>query len=460
MKKVAFLLLHGIAFGGNDPPALEPDFMPMLKFNRAYLEKASVPLGIALLRPDGQVFRCETKLRGTPESVEADRFYLDRLVKSLLWMKGGSRLLVRGSDTACDSLKAAYAKNGSRAFEADFMEKVYGQPFEVVSCRDLPEETRVSIPVGGHFAGCRIGFDAGGSDRKVSAVVDGRAVYSEEVVWNPKENPDPDYHFRGIVEALKTAASKMPRVDAIGISSAGVFVDNRTVFASLFRSVPEPLFERKVRDIYLRAAKEIGNVPVTVCNDGDVSALAGAMSFGRNNLLAVTMGTSEAGGYIDRSGGLTGWLNELATAPVDANPQSSRDDWSGDVGCGSRYFSQEAVIRLAPAAGIRLEESLSPAEKLREVQRLLAEGHDGAKRIYESIGVFLGHSLAYYYDFYGCESVLLMGRVVSGRGGEIIAEKANEVLAGEYPEIAEKLTVLLPDEASRRVGQSVAAASL
>jgi len=224
--------------------------------------------------------------------------------------------------------------------------------------------------------------------------------------------------------------------------------------------VPEPLFERKVRDIYLRAAKEIGNVPVTVCNDGDVSALAGAMSFGRNNLLAVTMGTSEAGGYIDRSGGLTGWLNELATAPVDANPQSSRDDWSGDVGCGSRYFSQEAVIRLAPAAGIRLEESLSPAEKLREVQRLLAEGHDGAKRIYESIGVFLGHSLAYYYDFYGCESVLLMGRVVSGRGGEIIAEKANEVLAGEYPEIAEKLTVLLPDEASRRVGQSVAAASL
>ncbi|HRW56455.1 MAG TPA: ROK family protein [Oscillospiraceae bacterium] len=457
---MALLRLHGIGFEVRYPPALEPGFMPILKFNRAYLEKASVPLGIALLRPDGQTFCCETKLCGTPESSEADRFYVDRLVKSLLWMKGGSRLLVRGSEEICKSLKAAYAEHGSRAFDANFMARIYGQPFEVASCEDLPEEKLVSLPVGGHFAGCRIGFDAGGSDRKVSAVIEGRPVYSEEVIWNPKENPDPDYHFRGIVEALKTAASKMPRVDAVGISSAGVFVGNRTVYASLFRSVPKALFESKVRDIYLRAVKEIGDVPVTVCNDGDVSALAGAMNLGRNNLLAVTMGTSEAGGYIDSSGGLTGWLNELATVPVDLNPQSNSDDLSGDVGCGSRYFSQEAVIRLAPAAGIRLMESLSPAEKLREVQLLLAKGHNGARQIYESIGAFLGHSLAYYYELYGCGTVLLMGRVVSGTGGEIALEKASEVLAGEYPEIAEKLSVILPDEASRRVGQSVAAASL
>lgn len=452
--------LCGIGFEVKYPPALEPGFMPIRKFNRAYLEKASVPIGISLLRPDGEAFLCETKLCGTPEFAEADRFYIDRLVKSMLWMKGGCRILVRGGKEVCEYLQTAYAKGGIHAFDADFMAKIYGQPFEVVPCEELPEEKRVSLPVGGHFAGCRIGFDAGGSDRKVSAVVNGKPVYSEEVVWNPKENPDPAYHFRGIVEALKTAASKMPRVDAIGISSAGVFIDNRTIFASLFRSVPEALFESDVRDIYLRAAREIGDVPVTVCNDGDVSALAGTMSFGRNNLLAVTMGTSEAGGYIDPRGGLTGWLSELATVPVDINPQNGPADWSGDVGCGARYFSQEAVIRLAPAAGIRLTESLSPAEKLREVQLLLEKGHCGAARIYESIGVFLGHSLAYYYDLYGYESVLLMGRVVSGRGGEIVLEKANEVLAGEYPEIAGKFSVLLPDETSRRVGQSVAAASL
>ncbi|HXK76882.1 MAG TPA: ROK family protein [Oscillospiraceae bacterium] len=457
---MALLRLHGIGFEVRYSPALEPDFMPILKFNRAYLEKASVPLGIALMRPDGQTFCYETKLRGTPESSEADRFYVDRLVKSLLWMKGGSRLLVRGSEEICESLKAAYAENGSRAFDANFMAGIYGQPFEVVSCENLPEEKLVSLPVGGHFDGCRIGFDAGGSDRKVSAVIDGRPVYSEEIVWNPKENPDPDYHFRGIVAALKTAAFKMPRVDAVGISSAGVFIGNRTVFASLFRSVPKALFESKVRDIYPRAVKEIGDMPVTVCNDGDVSALAGAMNLGRNNLLAVTMGTSEAGGYIDASGGLTGWLNELATMPVDLNPQNGPDGRSGDVGCGSRYFSQETVIRLAPAVGIRFRGSLSPAEKLREVQCLLAEGHTGAKRIYESIGAFLGHSLAYYYDLYGCGTILLMGRVVSGMGGEIALKKANEVLAGEYPETAERLSVILPDETSRRVGQSVAAASL
>lgn len=460
MKKVAPLQLYGIGFGGNDVSALEPNFMPIRKFNQAYLEKASLPVGIALPRPDGQVARLETKLIGMPDSAAADHFYIDRLLKSLLWTKGGCRVLVRGGGDVCGYLKAAYAEGGPRAFDADFMAKIYGQPFEVVPCETLPEERRVSLPIGGHFSGCRIGFDAGGSDRKVSAVIDGRPVYSEEVAWNPKENPDPDYHFRGIVGALKTAASKMPRVDAVGISSAGVYLDNRTVYASLFRSVPEELFESKVRDIYPRAVREIGDVPLAVCNDGDVSALAGAMSLRKNNILGVTMGTSEAAGYIDREGGITGWLSELASVPVDANPQNGPDEWSGDFGCGSRYFSQEAVIRLAPAAGVRLEETLSPAEKLCEAQRLLAEGNDGAQRIFASIGACLGHSLAYYYDLYGCESVLLMGRVVSGEGGDILLEKAREVLAGEYPEVAERLSVALPDEASRRVGQSVAAASL
>lgn len=460
IRKVAPLQLYGIGFEGSEAPALEPNFMPIRKFNRAYLERASVPVGIALSRPDGQVARLETKLIGRPESAGADRFYIDRLIKSLLWIRGGCRVLVRGGGDVCGYLKAAYAEGGPRAFDADFMSRIYGRPFEVLSCETLPEERRVSLPVGGHLSGCRIGLDAGGSDRKVSAVIDGRPVYSEEVAWNPKENPDPDYHFRGIVAALKTAASKMPRVDAIGISSAGIYLNNRTVHASLFRSVPEELFESKIKDIYLRAAREIGDVPVTVCNDGDVSALAGAMSLRRTNILGVTMGTSEAAGYIDRQGGITGWLSELASVPVDANPQSGFDDWSGDFGCGSRYFSQEAVLRLAPAAGIRLGESLSPAEKLGEAQRLLAEGSGGARRIFASIGACLGHSLAYYYDFYGCESVLLMGRAVSGEGGDILLEKAREVLAREYPEIAEKLSVALPDEASRRVGQSVAAASL
>ena len=30
------------------------------------------------------------------------------------------------------------------------------------------------------------------------------------------------------------------------------------------------------------------------------------------------------------------------------------DEWSGDIGCGVKYFSQDGVIKLAPRAGIEL----------------------------------------------------------------------------------------------------------
>ena len=151
----------------------------------------------------------------------------------------------------------------------------------------VPEEKGASQAIGRHMDGCRIGFDAGGSDRKVSAVVDGETVYSEEVVWFPKTNADPDYHYDGIVAAFKSAAEKMPRVDAVGVSSAGVYVDNRTMVASLFLKVPKDAFEAKVKDIYIRAIKDtFGDIPFAVANDGDVSALAGAMSLEDNSVLA------------------------------------------------------------------------------------------------------------------------------------------------------------------------------
>ena len=174
--------------------------------------------------------------------------------------------------------------------------------------------------------------------------------FSEEVVWFPKTNSDPDYHYEGIVAAMKSAAAHMPRVDAIGVSSAGIYIDNRTMNASLFLKVSKEDFDAKVKDIYLRAAKEFGDVPVVVANDGDVSALAGAMSLEENNGLGIAMGTSEAVGYVDPEGNITGWLNELAFVPVDAAPTAMVDEWSGDIGCGVKYFSQDSVIKLAPAA--------------------------------------------------------------------------------------------------------------
>ena len=451
---------YGIELSPRRLPPLDPDYTPLYLFNRAFLREAHKPLGIAVERSGGQIAVYETKIHGTPEFAQADRYYVDRLVKTLLWMKGGFKVYIRGDEEIFQALKSAYAPGGARAFDAEFMSGVYERPFQVVSCQVLPQEKSLPQAIGRHLDGCRIGFDAGGSDRKVSAVIDGESVFSEEVVWFPKTAEDPDYHFQGIVEAMKSAAAHMPRVDAIGVSSAGIYIDNRAMVASLFLKVPKDLFQEKVKDIYIRAAKEIGDVPLAVANDGDVTALAGAMSLEDNNVLGIAMGTSEAVGYVDDQGNITGWLNELAFVPVDASPSAMADEWSGDIGCGVKYFSQDGVIKLAPAAGIQLDEALSPAEKLKVVQGLMEEGDPRAASIYQSIGVYLAHALALYYDFYHYKHVLLLGRVMSGKGGDLLLSTCKEVLAEEYPEIAAAIRPSLPDEKFRRVGQSVAAASL
>lgn len=454
------MVRYGIdCFIKNKPP-LDPDFIPLHVFNQAFLKTARKILCVAV-EGGGQTAVIETSIHGSPDRIEADRYYLDRLVKTALWQKGGHRVIVCGDDQMADYLAQSYAPGGSRAFDAAFMARIYEQPFAVLArpYADRPAVRSLARPVGRHLDGCRIGFDAGGSDRKVSAVIDGEPLFSEEVIWHPKDMSDPDYHFAGIVDAFKTAAAKMPRVDAIGVSSAGVYINNRTLVASLFLKVPDDLFEQKVKDIFIRAARAIGpDIPIEVCNDGDVSALAGAMSLDDGCVLGIAMGTSEAGGYVDCDGNITGWLNELAFVPVDAHPGAMIDEWSGDIGCGVKYFSQDGVIKLAPRAGIDLPEAVTPAEKLKAVQDLMQDNDPRAAAIYTSLGIYLGHTLAYYDSLYEIRHVLLLGRVMSGRGGDLILEEARRVLREEYPEV--KLAAALPDERFRRIGQSVAAASL
>ena len=451
----------GIEVPVANTPELDPGFIPLGKFFDAFLKDARRPLSLAVERAGGEVAVYNTFIHGTPDMAEADRYYVDRLVKMLLWMKGGFKVYVSGSEAMYESVRDAYRPGGTREFDADFMSNVYERPFEVVLCDAVPAEYSNPQAVGRHMDGCRIGFDAGGSDRKVSAVIDGESVFSEEVVWYPKVTEDPDYHYEGIVSALKAAAEHLPHVDAVGVSSAGIYINNRTMVASLFLKVPKELFDEKVKDIYIRAITDtFGDVPYVVANDGDVSALAGAMSLGENNILGIAMGTSEAVGYVDENGNITGWLNELAFAPVDANPEAMADEWSGDIGCGVKYFSQDGVIKLAPRAGIELAEGDAPAQKLKAVQALMETGDSRAEAVYRSIGVYLGHTLAFYHSFYGLKYVLLLGRVMSGKGGDIILDTCKAVLAEEYPEVADKIVPTLPDEKARRVGQSVAAASL
>ncbi len=447
---------------------LDPKFQPMAKVVADYKARVAAqggtPLVIAVQRNKGYTatYCLDIFPDGTGHD-EENYGVVERLIKTLLWLYGGHKVTVAGSKYIYDGIAAAYREGGARAFDAAFMSRVYETPFTVdyvVDAKDAPKENQAADPVGRHLDGCRIGFDAGGSDRKVSAVIDGETVYSEEVVWFPKLQSDPDYHYQGILEAMKTAASHMPRVDAIGVSSAGVYIDNKIMVASLFIKVPDDAFEAKVKTMYMDVAKEIGDVPVQVANDGDVTALAGAMDLNDNNVLGVAMGTSEAAGYVDGDGNITGWLNELAFVPVDFCTEAMVDEWSGDYGCGVKYFSQDSVIKLAPAAGIQLDESLSPAEKLKVVQELMAQGDQRAAKIYDTIGVYFGNAIAYYAMFYDIKHVIIMGRVTSGEGGTILLNRANEVLAKEYPVLAEKITLHIPDENSRRVGQSVAAASL
>lgn len=457
-SKMNFL---GIEIDVRNLPELDPGFIPINKFNQAFLKDASKPLGIAVERGNGEIAVVNTFIHGTPELRQADHYYVERLVKTILWMKGGWKVYVCGDEDTAEYLRSVYCAGGQQDFDWDYMSSVFEHPFTIVSTDALPTAKDSPKAIGGHVQGCRIGFDAGGSDRKVSAVIDGETVFSEEVVWYPKLNSDPDYHYDGIVSALKAAAEHLPRVDAVGVSSAGVYINNRTMNASLFLKVPADLFEQKVKNIYIRAITDtFGDVPYCVVNDGDVTALAGAMSLNDSNVLGIAMGTSEAGGFVDQEGRITGWLNELAFMPVDANPDAMRDEWSHDIGCGVKYFSQDGVIKLAGPAGIPLEESLSPAEKLKAVQELMAVDDPRAQEIYRSLGVYLAHALAHYSDLYGFRNVLLLGRVMSGKGGELLLESCRNVLKDEYPVLSETVNIALPDEKFRRVGQSAVAASL
>lgn len=445
-------------------PPLDDDFRPAALANRLFRDAVQisgqgVPLVIGLERADGTTSVYETQV--FPNN-ELNLPYVERLVKFLLWQKGAWKVTIGGPKEIGEYIRKTYTPNGVRAFDENLMGPViYERLFEVVvtDAGKVPPAHEISVPLGRHLEGCRIGFDLGASDRKVAAVVDGESIYSEEVVWDPRNNSDPRYHFDEIMAGLKSAASKMSRVDAIGGSSAGVIINNRPMVASLFRGVPKELFDAKVKNLFLNIAKEWG-VPLEVANDGDVTALAGAMSLDSGSLLGVAMGSSEAAGYVNEDGNITGWLNELAFAPIDYNPNAPVDEWSCDIGCGAQYLTQQAVFRLASKAGITLDESASLADKLKSVQELLESGDERARKIWETIGCYMGYAIAHYADFYAIRHMLILGRVTSGSGGTIILDKTREVLNTEFPELAGSMELHLPDEKTRRVGQAVAAASL
>lgn len=451
----------------------KPAILEMQKFEKKLKENEANEIIICLERSKGYNYLYKMNIYKDGCGHDEENYdYVERIVKALLWMAGGYKIYIAGSDYVAKKLQADYSEKGKRSFDYFFMADVYEQPVVVVPCKkeEIPAEKTEKIQMSKGLKGCRIGFDAGGSDRKVSASVDGNVKYSEETVWFPKINSDPKYHFDGIMESLNEASKYMPTVDAVGVSTAGIVVDNKIMVASLFLKVSREDYAKHVKNIYIDCVKELEKkynkkIPLVVANDGDVTALAGAMELDTNSgVLGIAMGTSEAAGYITPDGSLLGWLNELAFVPVDYNKEAMVDEWSGDYGCGVKYFSQDGIIKLAENAGVKFDSDWSPARKLKYVQDLIENGTPEEKELAEDIfldlGTYLGYTIPYYAHFYNFKHMLLLGRVVSGKGGNLIVARARHVLEKDFPELSAKINIHMPDDKSRRVGQSIAAASL
>lgn len=423
------MVLYGIEVPLKNIPAADPEFVPFGLFQDAFLKDACLPVSVALERENGLVSVYRTFLHGDPVHEAADFFYLERLIKFLLWSRGGWRISISGCEKAAAHIARLYQPDGAS-------------------------------PVGGFSDGCRIGIDVGGSNRKVCAIMDGTMVYSATEPWQPVTNADPDYHIGELTASLRRAAASLPRVDAIGISTAGVFVNCRARIASIYRGVPKELFEEKITDIYPRVCAALGeDIPFAVANDGDVAALAGSISAGGvGSVVGVSLGTSQAGGYVDRNGGITGWLNEFAFVPVDMR-QTGVDAWSGDAGCGVSYLSSEAVARLAEQLGISgRTDSAELQDRVREVQELVRQGDENAAAVFDTIGCYLAHAIYTYSKFYEMEHVIVMGGVSAGPGGAVLIRRCRQVLQDEYPEL--KTDLIVPEGETRAAGQSFAAATL
>ncbi len=450
-------------------PELDPNFRPAILAQKAFLNAASSTdsiqkIHLVLKRPDGSAYKFQTCILDSsePHSIH-NFFFLERFIKVLLWSRGSAKIYCTAPQSLCDQLNHHYRDHPVGQWDADMMgRRIFEESFEIIHCKesDLPEENSQAANLGRHLKGCRIGFDLGGSDRKIAALIDGKTVFSEEIIWDPIPQSDPQWHYDNIMDTLKLAASKLPRVDAIGGSAAGVYVNNRVKVASLFRGVSEELFNSRVKDIFLELKHAWNDIPFEVVNDGEVTALAGSMNLNQNSVLGIAMGTNQAAGFVTPDGQITPWLNELAFVPVDFHPNAPKDEWSGDVGCGVQYFSQQAVARLIPKAGIDVPQGMPFPEQLIVVQNLMANNDPKAAAIYKTMGVYLGYALAQYSQIYEYEHLLMLGRVMTGTGADLMIEKAKEVLATEFQDLSNKIQFHIPDEKQKRHGQAMAAASL
>ena len=437
-----------------------------INFLRAHAHGSAQTVAVAWEREDGHVFRYDVTLpkRIHPAMLPGVRHLVERVAKFVLWRAGGWKLYLSGPDEIVKPVAKAYTKKGARAFDYEFFNDLYGRPIEtaILPLRKMPVTCEREVVVKGNTNGNRIGFDLGASDFKISALKSGKVVFSKEFPWDPRPQSDPEYHYTKLSAGLEEAALALGgKVDAIGGSSAGTFVGKKLGVASLIRGVKEknPSKYAIAQNLFARVEDE-WQCPFEVFNDGDVTALAGAITMKRTGILGVAMGSSEAAGYINPKGALTGRISELAFAPVDLNPNAGVCEWSGDAGVGAMYFSQQAVNYLACRFGMKFPKTMKLPERLKVVQAAMEKREEVALKIYLMIGRYLANAAAWYHEFYDYSNLMILGRVTSGFGGDIILNTARMGLEAVDPLLAEQIDIFMPDEKARRLGQSVAAAQI
>jgi len=465
---------------------LDPGFRPLILGKKNYMEAAKDckdKLEWALVRQNGVGRYSMPVFEDKSRDSSASAYLACVLIQEMIWQRSASELKLCGPAKICQAVKAAFSPGGAFDFEARQMPFVCGTPDKpfaisiVNAVDDLPESKDHAVVCGTVADGCRLAFDLGKSDVKTVAVKDGEVLYSKEEEWDVT-NPDPSYHYDKIVSELKTAAEKLPKVDAIGGSATGTISDdNEATWCDIFPNVPPDVYKAKVVDIFSRMAKDVaGDVPLKVINDGEVTALAAFAKIKAGNILGISMGSSEGAGYANGDGHLTGWINELCYVKLDLNPKAPTEPWSKGqhTGLSHMYLGQRGATRFAGVAGVDVPDNLKyphpdmrtmkhehHAQVLKMIQKAMTdpEKEPQVRKIYETCGVYLGYALAQYCEFYTIDHVMILGRVSKGAGGDIMLDTAKKVLQEEFPEFA-KIQFHTADDHFKGVGQCIAAAAL
>lgn len=377
------------------------------------------------------------KEKVNPDNIKESQFYIERIIKSMLWIYGGYKLYLKGDSRIIQYIKKLYSKDGSRAFDANFMENVYLRPFEIIEGEIAPRSSPTAISSNPN-SGKRVGLDLGGTSIKYSALSDGEVIFSGSLDWSPVTQTSSDYHSRMIRRAYDECSSHLDYVDSLGISTAGIVADNKLRVSSLFRNTTDKDYSGyyALNDNYV------------IINDGDAAVLGSMTDQIRSCTLGIAIGTSEAGGYVDEKGNVTGFLNELAFVPIDFGEDGFIDSWSGDTGCGVSFLSQEGVLNLCEQYGIKFPDDMALPKRCLYVEELWASGDEKAVHVFDTIGTQLGYAIKWYEKFYKINEAVIFGGVMSGAAGDRAIEKAAEI----FPNIKKGK--------NSRYAQSIAAAKL